>query len=76
MINNIEQKNVGAVRFFPGMVRDTVTPETSIADALRKMDRLRLSALLVTEDDRVKGIVERERLANALLLSLIEHPSS
>jgi CBS domain-containing protein len=75
LLNNIEHKNVGAVRAFPGMVVTTVTPQTSIAGALREMERLRLNALLVTEDGRVKGIVERERLANALLLSLVEHSS-
>ena len=58
------------------MVVTTVTPGTSIAGMLREMERLRLNALLVTEDGRVKGIVERERLANALLLSLVEHTSS
>jgi CBS domain-containing protein len=76
LLNNIAQKNVGAVRAFPGMVVTTVTPETSIADALRTMERHRLNALLVTEHSRVKGIVERERLANVLLLSLIKQPSS
>ncbi|MDQ4049685.1 MAG: CBS domain-containing protein [Actinomycetota bacterium] len=73
LLNNIHQKNVGAVRAFPGMIVTTVTPGTSVADALRTMERLRLNALLVTEDGRIRGIVERERLANALLLSLVEH---
>jgi CBS domain-containing protein len=76
LLNNIEQKNVGAVRAFPGMVITSVTPGTSIADALRQMEKLRLNALLVTENGHVKGIVERERLANALLLSLIEHSTA
>jgi len=58
------------------MIVDTVTPGTSIADTLREMERLRLNALLVTENAQVKGIVERERLANALLLSLIDEPSA
>ncbi len=58
------------------MISETVTPSTNIADALREMERLRLNALLVTEDGQVKGIVERDRLANALLLSLIERPPS
>ena len=39
------------------------------------MDRIRLSALLVPEDGQIRGIVERDHLANTLLLSLIEHAS-
>jgi CBS domain-containing protein len=58
------------------MVVSTVTPETSIAGGLREMERLRLNAMLVTERGRVKGIVERERLANALLILLVDQPSS
>jgi CBS domain-containing protein len=75
LLSNIEHQNVGAVHAFPGMVVSTVTPQTSIANALRIMDRVHLSALLVTEDGRIRGIVERDHLANALLLSLVEHAS-
>ena len=53
----------------------TNSAETSIADGLREMERLRINALLVTENGRVKGIVERERLANALLISLVDQAS-
>lgn len=75
LLNNIEHANVGAVRAYPGMIVSTVTPHTSIADALRQLERLRLNALLVTEDGDIKGIIERERLANALLLSLVDYAS-
>jgi CBS domain-containing protein len=73
LLNNIHRQDVGAVRAHPGMVVTSVTPDTSIAGALREMERLRLNAMLVTDNGRVKGIVERERLANALLLSLVDH---
>jgi CBS domain-containing protein len=76
LLNNIEQQNVGEIRKSAGMIVDTVTPDTSIADTLRQMERLRLNALLVTENARIRGIVERERLANALLLSLIDEASA
>jgi CBS domain-containing protein len=57
------------------MIPYTLTPRTSIADALRKMERTRLNALLVTDEGTIAGIVERDRLANALLLSLIDRAS-
>ena len=76
LLNHIEHQNVGEIRKSAGMIVDTVTPGTSIADTLREMERLRLNALLVTENAQVKGIVERERLANALLLSLIDEASA
>jgi hypothetical protein len=73
LLNNIEQQNVGPVRAYPGMIQSTVGPETSVADALREMERIRTSALLVCQDGHVLGIVEREHLANALLLKIFEH---
>jgi CBS domain-containing protein len=76
LLNNIEHKNLGAVRAFPGMINTTVAPGASIADALRSMDNARISALLVSDDGHIKGIVERDRLANALLLSLLDRVSA
>jgi CBS domain-containing protein len=76
LLHDIEHSNLGAVRAFPGMITTTVAPGASIADALRSMDQARLNAMLVTEDGRIKGIVERDRLANALLLSLLDRVSA
>ena len=73
LMNNIAMQNVGDIRRYPGMIATTVHPETSVADALRQMDRIHVGALLVSEDGFVKGMVEREHLANALLLKLFEH---
>jgi CBS domain-containing protein len=76
LLKNIEDQDVGAVRAFPGMIVQTVSPRTSIADALRRMERVHRNALLVTDEGEIKGIVERDRLANALLLSLIDSASA
>ena len=76
LLDNIEHQDIGAVRTYPGMIVSTVTPRTSVADALREMERLRKDALLVTEDGHVKGIVERDWLANALLLSIVGRGST
>jgi CBS domain-containing protein len=75
LLTSIEQRDVGWLRSYPGMIISAVTPKHSIASALRAMDDLRANALLVTEDGHIKGVVERDRLANALLLSLVEHAS-
>jgi CBS domain-containing protein len=75
LLDNIEKKNVGQIRGFTGMITTTVAPGTSIADALRTMDAERVAALLVTEGGRIKGIVERDRLANALLLTILDRVS-
>lgn len=71
LLDNIAKGNESAVRAFPGMLVSTLTPRTTVADALRKMERARINALLVADDREIEGIVERDRLANALLLSLI-----
>jgi CBS domain-containing protein len=76
LLGAIAEKNVGAVRAYPGMIVSSVSPGTRIADALREMERLRINALLVTQDGEIKGIVERDRLANTLLLSLVDRASA
>lgn len=75
LLDNIEKKNLGPIRGFTGMITTTVAPGTSIADALRTMDSERVNALLVTDQGRIKGIVERDRLANALLLTILDRVS-
>jgi len=75
LLSHIEHKDVGAVRAYPGMIVSSVTRRTSIAESLREMERLRTNALLVTQDGRIDGIVERDHVANALLLSLVDQAS-
>jgi CBS domain-containing protein len=75
LLDNIEKKNIGPIRGFTGMITTTVAPGASIADALRTMDAERVAALLVTDGGRIKGIVERDRLANALLLTILDRVS-
>lgn len=76
MLNNIAQKDVDSLLKFPSMFVNTVTRRTSVADALREMDKDDLPALLVTERGSIAGIVERDRLVTKLLLSLIDRPST
>jgi CBS domain-containing protein len=75
LLKDIEDENVAAVRDFQGMIPTTVPSDASVADALRKIDDARADALLVADDGRIKGIVERDRLANALLLTILDRVS-
>jgi CBS domain-containing protein len=76
LLNNIEQKNVTGLLTFPSMFVATATSRSSVAEALREMDQAGLPALLVTDRGKITGIVERDQLANKLLLSLIERPGA
>ena len=76
LLDNIEHKNLGPIRGFTGMITTTVAPGTNVADALRTMEQERTDALLVTDQGKIKGIVERDRLANALLLTILDRVSS
>jgi CBS domain-containing protein len=75
LINNIRDKQVGEVREFPGMIHHKASPRTSIAQALRKMERTHLNALLVIDNGAIVGIAERDHLVNRLLLGLIDRAS-
>ncbi len=72
LLGAIGRSDIGAVRAYPGMITSTLGPTTSIADSLRELERLRTDAMLVTSDGEIHGIVERDRIANALLLSLVD----
>jgi CBS domain-containing protein len=72
LINNIREKRIEEVRDFPGMIVNRLSPRTSIAQALRKMERTHLNALLVVDEGAIVGIAERDHLANILILSLID----
>ena len=56
---------------YPGVVRETIHMQSTNADALRKMTRLNLGALLVIDESEVlRGIVEREQILTRMMLSL------
>lgn len=73
LLNHIAHQDVGDVRAYPCMIHNTLAPDTSIAEALRQMDRIHSSAMLVCQEGYVKGVVERDHLANALLLKIFDH---
>jgi|GEM_PF-3947899 len=72
LLFNIGQHNVSYVRHFTGMVTDSVREESTIFDALKAMDRHKLRrALVVTTDQLLAGIVDREDLVVQLLMAVV-----
>lgn len=61
-----------SLSLYPGIVSDAITVAHTNAHALREMDRLNLEALVVVDQDkRVAGIVERDQVLSKMLLALV-----
>jgi len=72
LLFNIGQHNVSYVRHFPEMLTETVGDESTIFEALKVMDRHKLRrALVVTTDQLLVGIVDREDLVVQLLMAVV-----
>jgi CBS domain-containing protein len=64
------------VRHFPEMRIETVSRTTSNADALEKMEKLKLDAILaVDENDKPIGVVERQHIVNQMVMTLAKRAS-
>jgi CBS domain-containing protein len=58
---------------YPGLVRKTISIRSTNADALREMNAKNIEALVVTdEDNRLKGIAEREQVLTKMMLDLTQ----
>jgi CBS domain-containing protein len=56
---------------YPGVVRDTISPTTTNDEALRKMVTSNLNVIVVVdENNRLKGVVEREQVLTRMMLAL------
>jgi predicted transcriptional regulator len=58
---------------YPGVVRKTISTASTNAEALREMMSKNLEALVVTdEDNRLKGIAEREQILTKMVLDMTQ----
>ncbi len=58
---------------YPGVVRKTISTRSTNAEALREMMAKNLEALVVTdEDNRLKGIAEREHILTRMVLDMTQ----
>jgi CBS domain-containing protein len=77
LIQAVNTGNLTTVWGHPGMHRETISPKTSNAEALDKMDQLGLDAILIVdEQNQVVGIAERQRILCRMLIALTKKASS
>jgi predicted transcriptional regulator len=56
---------------YPGVIRDTIPPDSTNAQALRKMVASNVDIIaVVDEKDRLKGVIEREQVLSKMVLAL------
>jgi uncharacterized alkaline shock family protein YloU/CBS domain-containing protein len=67
----IEDDNREKLLEYPGVVRDKISPNTTNGEALRKMVTSNLDVIVVVdENNRLKGVVEREQVLARMVLTL------
>jgi CBS domain-containing protein len=70
-VRRLNSGRTKSLRAYPGIVSEAITTSHTNAHALREMDRLNLEALVVVNDEkRVAGIVERDQVLSKMLLAL------
>ena len=71
LIGAVRSRTVNVVQSFPGMLSDTILRTTSNAEALEKMERLGLNAILAVDDRKqLIGVAERQHIINRMVLAL------
>jgi CBS domain-containing protein len=70
----ISEGNKGDLRRYPGIVTKTISIKATNLDALREMTAQNLDALVVIdENQKLKGVVEREQILSKLLLGMARY---
>jgi len=70
-INVINEGHLQDLLRYPGVVRETISTESTDAEALSEMSKQNLEALVVIDENRnLKGVVEREQVLSRMMLAL------
>lgn len=72
-INSINDGRLNDLFRYPGVVKETITTKSTNIEALQKMTKENLEALVVIDDDRkLKGVIEREQVISKIMLTLVK----
>lgn len=70
-VDIVNRDDIQELRRYPGVMTGTISINAKNMDALREMNTRNVEALVVIDNDRkVKGVVERDRLLSRLLLAM------
>lgn len=72
LVRTINEGNTQQLMRYPGILSRTTTTKTSNIDALKEMVAQDLDALVVTENHKVKGVIEREQIISRLILAMAQ----
>jgi hypothetical protein len=71
LITAVNTGDERAVRSFPGMITEAIASSDSNAEALERMARLNLEAMVVVDaEGRPEGVIERNRLASQMVAAM------
>jgi hypothetical protein len=71
-ITKINEGDIRDIQLYPGVITRTIDRSTSNIEALREMTEKNMSGLLVVDNKKIVGVVEREQISSKLLLALSE----
>jgi hypothetical protein len=67
---DIQDSNITSLLNYPGIITTTISTISTNTEALQTMLDHDLEAIIVVENQNLKGIVQREKIINKLILSL------
>jgi hypothetical protein len=70
-INDINEDKKRDLFTYPGVIKETISVQSTNTEALQEMTKQNLEALVVIDNDRkLKGVVEREQILSKMMLAL------
>jgi hypothetical protein len=71
-LDAVNKGQMTQVLWYPGVVKKTISTNSTNADALREMLEQNIEALVVIDEQRkLRGVVEREQVLSRMMLSLV-----
>jgi len=72
-IRMVNEGSIDELNIFPGIVLNTLEATARNIDALKHMDEYKLNELIVVDDEgKLRGIIEREDILSKLMIALAE----